>query len=73
MQNTITLANSTVITVAKKQLPMGNNFVVQRIVAETATDVECVVRCTANSKQPGRLYSCNYTLQGKIIAAQTLN
>jgi hypothetical protein len=73
MQNTITLANNNVVVIAKKQLPMGNNFVVHKILAETATEVECVVRCTATSKEPGRLYYCNYTLQGDIIAAQTLN
>ena len=72
MQNTITLANNTVVAVAKKQLPMGNNFTVHKLIAETAEQVECVVRCAADSKEPGRLYYCNYTLQGKIIAAHTL-
>jgi hypothetical protein len=74
MQNTVT-AGSYTFTVANKQRPFGNNFVVQKALVSTmqANEIECIVKCTANSKEPGRTYYCIYSTKGMLIACNTLN
>jgi hypothetical protein len=74
MQNTVT-AGSYTFTVANKQRPFGNNFVVQKALVSTmqANEIECIVKCTANSKEPGRTYYCIYSTKGMLIACSTLN
>ena len=62
-------------TVTNKNRPFGNNFVVQKAVVSTmqANEIECVVKCTTNSKEPGRTYYCIYSTSGTLLSCNTLN
>jgi hypothetical protein len=56
--------------------PFGNNFVVQRanVTKYNGQDeIACVVLCTKDSKEPGRLYSVQYSTQGRLQECCTLN
>ncbi len=75
MQNTVAAGPYTV-KVAKKELPFGNNFVVQKakVVQYAGQDeLACVVLCTADSREPGRKYFVQYSIQGKLQECNTLN
>ena len=72
-KNTIVLQNNTAIVIAKKERPYNYTFVVQRVLKETDTELECVVQCAADADGPGRVFYCNYTLQGRLLEAFTLN
>jgi len=75
MQNVITASNYT-FTVAKKQLPFTNNFVQDTATVEQymgKDEIRAIVTCTANSKEPGRVYSVIYSTKGQLIACNTLN
>jgi hypothetical protein len=79
MQNDITVSNaqhSIAFTVAKTQLPFGNNFVQNsaKVVKYNGKDeVIAFVTCTADSKEPGRIYACAYNLKGKLQGCNTIN
>jgi hypothetical protein len=62
-------------TVTNKNRPFGNNFVVQKalVSAFDENEIECVVLCTANSKEPGRTYYCIYSTKGSLLSCSTLN
>lgn len=56
--------------------PFGNNFVLQRATVvqyEGQDEVEAVVLCTNDSKEPGRLYLCYFSTKGKLEGCNTLN
>jgi len=72
MQNTVTLAN-TVVNIAPKQRPFKCSFTVQQVLEESAAEFSCIVRTTERSKMAGRVLRCTYTLDGELIAAQTIN
>jgi hypothetical protein len=56
--------------------PFSNNFVVQnaKVVQYKGQDeVACVVRCTEDSKEPGRTYFVQYSKDGVLYECNTLN
>jgi hypothetical protein len=62
--------------VTGKNRPFSNNFVVlkAKIVQYNGNDeVECVVRCTANSNEPGRIYFAQYSTKGELMECNTVN
>jgi hypothetical protein len=62
--------------VQNKQRPFGNNFVVQsaKVVQYNGQDeIACFVLCTANSKEPGRIYFAQYTTAGELMECYTVN
>jgi len=70
MQNVISAAQYT-FTVANKQRPFSNNFVMLKAAVkqyEGQDEIHCIVKCTANSKEPGMQYFCIYSTKGKLIA-----
>jgi hypothetical protein len=77
MKNDITVsANGIAFTVAKKQLPFGNNFLQQsaKVVKYQGKDeVLAFVTCTEDSMEPGRIYACAYSLKGKLMGCNTVN
>lgn len=79
MQNQITVRTATHnvnFIVKGEHRPFSNNFVQDRakITREYGKDeVFAFVTCTADSIEPGRTYACFYTLEGKLIACNTLN
>lgn len=59
-----------------KQRPYSNDFVVQsaEVVKYNGEDeVACVVQCTADSSEPGRLYAVQYSTAGCLQECCTLN
>ena len=77
-QNTLTVTNSKnkQITVTAKQLPFSNNFVqntAKLCANEAGKFVAATVTCTANSREPGRIYAVYYTMLGNLISCCTLN
>jgi len=75
MQNVITAPNIT-LKIAKKELPFGNNFeqLSAKIVQyKGADEVLAHVKCTADSREPGRTYSVNYSMLGKMEGCNTTN
>ena len=74
MLNTVT-ADGVTITVSKKQLPFGNDFVQHSTFAqEEPNEVQAYVQCTANSKEPGRIYFVAYSkVNGQLIECYTIN
>ena len=75
MQANTVSAGSYKFTVTNNNKPFGNNFVVQKALVSTmqANEIECIVKCTANSKEPGRTYYCIYSTNGELLACNTLN
>ena len=74
-KNTVT-AGAYNFVVKGKNKPFSNNFVVQsaKVVQYNGVDeVACVVLCTADSKEPGRLYFAQYSTDGKLQECNTLN
>lgn len=62
--------------VTGKNRPFSNNFVVQsaEIVQYDGQDeVACVVKCTADSNEPGRKYFAQYSTKGELMECNTLN
>ena len=74
-QNTVT-AGSYNFVVTGKNKPFSNNFVVQsaKVVQYNGKDeVACFVLCTANSKEPGRVYFVQYSTKGVLQECYTVN
>jgi hypothetical protein len=70
MQNVISAAQYN-FTVTKKQLPFSNNFVMLNAAVKQYNgkdEIHCIVKCTANSKEPNMQYFCIYSTKGKLIA-----
>jgi hypothetical protein len=60
-------------TANKKNRPFSNNFVLQGIKRFVRTRngrdaVEVLVKCTTDSKEPGRVYFCLYTYKGTLMS-----
>ncbi len=73
--NTVSVQNYNFVVKGDNR-PFGNNFVVQsaNIVKYNGQDeIACVVLCTDNSKEPGRLYSVQYSTKGVLQECCTLN
>ena len=65
-------------TATKKNLPFSNNFVLKGIKRFVRTRngrdaVEVLVKCTTDSKEPGRVYYCLFTYKGTLLACDTYN
>ena len=67
-QNVVS-ANGFAIKVSKAELPFGNNFVqINSIEQVEPNEVQAYVKCTANSKEPGRVYFVAYSkVNGELI------
>lgn len=72
--NVISTPNCTFTATAFNR-PFGNNFVALITVPSPmqANEIECVVECTKDSKEPGRIYYCIYTTAGTLVSCNTLN
>jgi hypothetical protein len=78
MQNTIAFtlpSNQKQIsfTVSKRNRPYSNNFELMGIKRFIRTRngrdaVELLVKCTNDSKEPGRVYFCTYTYKGTLLS-----
>jgi hypothetical protein len=55
--------------------PFGNNFktLLALVSPMQANEIEAVVECTKNSKEPGRTYYCIYSTSGTLLSCTTLN
>lgn len=83
MQNTISFTlpasgKSVNFTVTKKNRPFSNNFALMGIKRFVRTRngrdaVEVLVKCTTDSKEPGRIYYCLFTYKGTLLACDTCN
>jgi len=76
MQKNTVSAGSYNFVVKGKQRPFSNNFVVQsaKIVKYNGQDeIACVVLCTNDSKEPGRVYFVQYSTKGRLQECNTLN
>jgi len=62
-------ANGFAISVKKAQRPFSNNFVqIKNIEQVEPNEVQAYVKCTANSKEPGRVYFVAYSkATGELI------
>ena len=77
MQNTICVPNA-VVSITQTNLPFNNNFVQTKYVRTERTRngrnaFVVIVKCTANSMEPGRSYICMYTQAGTLLACNTLD
>lgn len=77
MQNVVTTPFVT-LNVTKKNLPFGNTFVQRKFVRTERTRngrnaIVVFVTCTAESKEPGRVYLCAYTEKGTLLSCITAN
>jgi hypothetical protein len=78
MQNTITF-NAVSFAVNKRNRPWGNNFVQTQHAATAVRTrngrdaVAVYVKCTADSREAGRVYYCVYTLKGTLQECCTVN
>ena len=73
--NTVTAGPYTIVVKGSNR-PFGNNFVVQRasiVQYEGVDEVEAIVLCTTDSKEPGRLYLCYFSTKGVLEGCNTLN
>lgn len=80
MQNStnILCVPNSVVTVTNKNRPFSNNFVQTKYLRTERTRngrnaFVVIVKCTANSKEPGRSYICMYTAKGTLLACNTLD
>jgi hypothetical protein len=75
MQNTVVVAPYSFTVTKAKNKPFGCNFnTIKAIVSPMqANEIECIVKCTAQSKDPGRTYYCIYSTAGELLACNTLN
>jgi len=75
MQANTVSAGSYNFTVTNKNRPFGNNFktLLALVSPMQANEIECVVECTKDSKEPGRTYYCIYSTSGTLVSCNTLN
>jgi len=74
--NTVKNYEGFTIVASKKHLPMGNNFLQQVVICEQPepNEVQAYVKCTANSKEPGRVYFVAYSkTTGALIECYTID
>ena len=83
MQNTVSFTLPSTqkqisFTVKKDNRPFSNNFVLMGIKRFLRTRngrdaVSVLVKCTADSMEPGRIYYCVYTYKGTLLECFTVN
>ena len=75
MQANTVSAGAYNFTVTSKNRPYSNNFKTLLALVSTmqANEIEAVVECTKDSKEPGRTYYCIYTTTGSLLSCTTLN
>jgi hypothetical protein len=75
MQANTVSAGSYNFTVTNKNRPFGNNFktLLALVSPMQANEIEAVVECTKDSKEPGRTYYCIYSTTGTLVSCNTLN
>jgi hypothetical protein len=56
------------VEITRRQRPYSNSFVV---IAQEGLNVQ--VRCTEDSREPGRVYDCTYTKAGRLVGCRTVN
>jgi hypothetical protein len=74
-QNTIKVYPYNLVIKGKNK-PYSNNFVVEsaKVVQYNNKDeIACFVRCTATSKEPGRIYFAQYSTKGVLQECYTVN
>ncbi len=71
MQKNVITCNNYSFTVTKKDnKPFSNNFIMlkSKMTQYNGQDeITAYVKCTADSKEPGRVYVCVYSLTGKLM------
>lgn len=74
MKNTVTVSPYS-FTVTPFNRPFGNNFKTLLALVSTmqANEIEAVVECTKDSKEPGRTYYCIFNTTGTLLSCNTLN
>jgi hypothetical protein len=68
--NTVSVGSYNFV-VTNENRPYSNDFVLQiaKVVQYDGQDeVYAIVKCTANSKEPGMLYFCTFSTKGELIA-----
>lgn len=79
MLNTITYpannaAKQRKFVVSKRNLPYKNNFTqLSAAVFEDSITVRVLVQCTADSREPGRIYACLYNIAGSLQGCVSIN
>jgi hypothetical protein len=83
MQNTVAFTLPSTqkqisFTATKANRPFSNNFTFMGIKRFLRTRngrdaVSLLVKCTADSKEPGRIYYCVYTYKGTLLECSTVN
>jgi hypothetical protein len=67
------VVNKMPVTIRKKQYPFSNEFTASEVKLNEDWQIELLATCTANSKEPGRIYKCYYTLGGTLLECYTIN
>ena len=74
MQNVV-IGNGVKLAIANKQRPFSNNFVQHSVIEQVEpNEVQAYVKCTTDSKEPGRIYFvayCKFT--GQLMECYTIN
>ena len=67
------VVNKIPVTIRKKQYPFSNEFTASDVKLNANMEIELLATCTANSREPGRIYKCYYTLGGALLECYTIN
>ena len=75
MQANVISTPSCTFTASPFNRPFGNSFTTLLALPSPMrkNEIECVVECTKDSKEPGRTYYCIYTTAGTLVSCNTLN
>jgi hypothetical protein len=70
--------NAVTFAVKAKNRPFSNNFVQHKVAGTVRTRngrdaVAVYVKCTDDSREPGRIYLCVYTLAGTLLQCESYN
>ena len=74
MKNVISTPSCT-FTASAFNRPFGNSFttLLALVSVFAENEIEAVVECTKDSKEPGRTYYCVYNTAGTLVSCTTLN
>lgn len=74
MKNTVAVSPYS-FTVTPFNRPYGNNFktLLALVSVFAENEIEAVVECTKDSKEPGRTYYCIFNTTGTLLSCSTLN
>ena len=64
------------LTIKGSNRPFGNDFVqteAEIVQYEGQDEISAYVLCDKNSREPGRIYKCAYSLDGVLQACNTVN